>query len=370
MKILFLSRKTLFSVFGGDTVQVLKTAEALRRKGVLVDVSTELEPDLCGYDLVHVFNLTRPQETALQVAHAKKRGCPIALSTIYLNYEEYERKARGGMVQKMAQRLSGGQIEYLKILGRAVKNAEFHKGTIAFFLQGYEKSLREICAMTDVFLPNSRSEMDRLVRDLKLEISQPVCPVPNAVDVETFSAKKTGVPRWMERFKGCILCVARIEGKKNQLNLVRATRKTNHPLVLIGDVAPNHKKYLESIKREAGANVTILDHVPMEELPAWYSLCKVHALVSWMETTGLSSLEAAAMGANLVITDRGDTKEYFLDQAFYCEPDDTESIQKALAEALAAPVSQQLQSRVIRDYTWDKTAEKTLEGYKLAFARN
>ena len=55
MKVLFLSRKTLFSVQGGDTVQILKTAEALRRKDVFVDVSTELEPDLRGYDLVHVF---------------------------------------------------------------------------------------------------------------------------------------------------------------------------------------------------------------------------------------------------------------------------------------------------------------------------
>ena len=369
MKVLFLSRKTLFSVQGGDTVQILKTAEALRRKDVFVDVSTELEPDLRGYDLVHVFNLTRPQEIFLQVMHAKKKGLPVALSTIYLNFEECERKAGGGCVQRAARVLSGPQMEYLKILARAVQNGEFHKGTAIFLLKGYERSLRKICGLIDVFLPNSRSEMNRVQRDLGIEVSQPVCPVPNAVDVDFFSPEKAEVPEGMERLEGGVLCAARIEKRKNQLNLVRAMKKINRPLVLVGAVAPNHKGYLEEIKREAGANVTILGHASPESLRIYYKLCKVHALVSWMETTGLSSLEAAAMGANLVITNRGDTEEYFRDEAFYCEPEDVLSIQVALEKALAAPPPNQLRARVCEAYTWDQAAAQTLKGYQLALAR-
>ena len=49
-----------------------------------------------------------------------------------------------------------------------------------------------------------------------------------------------------------------------------------------------------------------------------------------METPGLSSLEAAAMGKNIVVTTKGDTYDYFEDYAFYCEPDDIESIKNAL----------------------------------------
>ena len=96
MKVLFQSRKTLYSAPGGDTTQLLKTKEYLEKLGVEVDISLELEPDLTGYDLVHVFNLMRPQELYLQVRNAKRQHKKVALSTIYGPYAEYEKKARGG----------------------------------------------------------------------------------------------------------------------------------------------------------------------------------------------------------------------------------------------------------------------------------
>lgn len=71
MKILFQSRKTLFTAPGGDTTQILKTKEYLEKAGCIVDITLELEPDLSGYDIVHVFNLMRPQELYLQVRNAK-----------------------------------------------------------------------------------------------------------------------------------------------------------------------------------------------------------------------------------------------------------------------------------------------------------
>lgn len=366
MKILFLSRKTLFSVPGGDTVQILKTAEALRCKGVFVDISTELRPGLQGYDLIHVFNLTRPQEAFLQVKNAKKKGFPVALSTIYINYAEYEQKARGGMAQKIAQKLGESKMEYLKIFSRIFTNGELHGGTVAFLLKGYEKSLREICEMVDVFLPNSGSEIDRLQKAFNLKISKPVCVVPNAIDSKLFNPEEVPLPKDMECYKGCVLCVARIEKRKNQLNLLRAMKGIERSLVLVGAVAPNHKEYLRQIQKEAGPNVTFTGHISPEETRAYYRACQVHALISWMETTGLSSLEAAAMGANLVITDRGDTREYFRDDVFYCEPDNVGSIRAALQTALAAPPPAQLQARVRKEYTWERAALKTLEGYQLA----
>lgn len=369
MKVLFLSRKTLFSVYGGDTVQVFKTAEALRRKGVEVDISTDLTPPLQGYDLVHVFNLTRPQETYTQVLYAKQQGYPVALSTIYLNNEEYEHKMRHGILGRLMRSLNGSQIEYLKVLGRAVKNREFHKGTISLLLRGYKQSLSRVCSMVDVFLPNSCSEMNRLQSDLRLQVSQPVCVVPYAVDTECFRSDQVVIPSDLKRYLGCVLCVARIESRKNQLNLVRAMKETPYHLVLIGATAPNHKDYYARIKKEAGDRVTILGSMTQEELRVYYKLCRVHVLASWMETCGLASLEAAAMGANIVITNRGDTKEYFQEDAFYCEPDDVRSIRDVILKAYQAPPPFSLQERVRRCYVWDLVAKETLKGYGLALKR-
>ena len=68
---------------GGDTVQIEKTKEQLEKLGVEVDISLELEPDLSAYDLVHLTNVTRIQETYVQMQNAKKQGKKVALSTIF-----------------------------------------------------------------------------------------------------------------------------------------------------------------------------------------------------------------------------------------------------------------------------------------------
>jgi len=96
--------------------------------------------------------------------------------------------------------------------------------------------------------------------------------------------------------------------------------------------------------------------------------CKVHALVSWMETTGLSSLEAGVMGANLVITDKGDTRDYFEDLAYYCSPDSVDSIREAVLAAYRAPRSTALCQRILQKYTWEETARCTIEAYHTCLA--
>ena len=145
MKILFQSRKTLFTVPGGDTTQILKTKEYLEK-------ALELEPDLSDYDIVHVFNLMRPQELYLQVRNAKKQHKKIALSTIYGPYVEYEKKARGGVLQILNQFLSITQIEYLKVIARIILNAEFNKGTLFYLLNGHKRLQKKIVQAIDVFL--------------------------------------------------------------------------------------------------------------------------------------------------------------------------------------------------------------------------
>jgi hypothetical protein len=55
----------------------------------------------------------------------------------------------------------------------------------------------------------------------------------------TDEASKVEFVQW-RGFRDCILCVARIEGRKSQLNLVKAVRNLPYKLVLIGKPAPNH----------------------------------------------------------------------------------------------------------------------------------
>jgi len=363
MKVLMQSRVSLFKVPGGDTIQMLKTKEYLEKLGIEVDVSTELEPDLKGYDIIHLFNLIRPQEIYLQAKNAKSQGKKVVLSPIYVLYTEYDRKGREGLTKLLANILSSDQIEYLKVLGRAVKNREFHRGTLVFLMNGYRRLQKKILNLTDFLLPNSQSEMNRIVKDFELEDPLHLV-VPNAVDKDLFRNNSTRINKKLEKFKDCVLCVGRIEGLKNQLNVVRAMKKLPYNLVLVGKVAPNHKGYFALIKKEATKNVYLLGERNSSILSQLYSLAKVHVLASWFETTGLSSLEAGIMGCNLVITDKGDTKEYFGDYAFYCEPHSVKSIREAIIRAYKNPVNPELKKRILSNFIWEKTAKKTLEAYK------
>lgn len=366
MKVLFQTRTNLFDAPGGDMVQMLKTKEFLEKEGVCVDISLELEPNLDHYDLVHLFNLMEPQDIYIQMLNAKKQNKKIVLSTIYGLYTEFERKARGGLFQKIAKYLSPFQIAFVKNLVKHYKGKRMHKGVYKMIFKGYYGLMKEIVDNTSVFLPNSHSEMNRVIRDFKLNNPKYVS-IPNAIDKSVFTSEIDNQNNPYNKFKDCILCAARIEGRKSTLNLVRAVQNTDYHLVLVGNESKNQKKYVDQVRREAGANVTFLGAVSHQELRQLYEVSRVHALVSWMETPGLSSIEAAAMGKNIVVTHKGDTYDYFKEYAFYCEPDDVNSIRLAIDKAFHTPVNPNLKKRILEKYVWEQTASETLKGYKLAF---
>ena len=82
-----------------------------------------------------------------------------------------------------------------------------------------------------------------------------------------------------------------------------------------------------------------------------------------METPGLSSLEAGIMHTNVVVTKKGDTEDYFKQYAFYCEPDDLESIRTAVKQAYESPFDYNFLERIINNFKWEDTAKQTYQGY-------
>ena len=78
----------------------------------------------------------------------------------------------------------------------------------------------------------------------------------------------------------------------------------------------------------------------------------------------MSSLEAAAMGCNLVVGSGGDTKEYFSSKASFCRAKDTQSIIKALEQELNKPNDTLFRDYVLENYNWKRAAEETLTAYK------
>lgn len=357
MKVAFISRATLFIDRGGDTVQIENTALYLRDMEVEADILLcTAEIDYSAYDLLHFFNIIRPADILIHIEKSKK---PFVVSTIFVDYSEYERKQRGGFAGLLFKVLPADFIEYAKVIARFVVNRE-RIISPSYLLKGQKKSIRNIICKASLLLPNSHSEYRRLVKHYGVKRAYKA--IPNAIDPALFSYR----PSPKGKDKNLVLCVGRIEGRKNQLNLIYALNNTQFKVLIIGAFAANQLKYAQACRAAAASNIEFINNIPQQQLRAYYEQAAVHVLPSWFETTGLSSLEAAAMGCNVVITDKGDTREYFEDMAYYCDPGSPESIKTAVTLAASNPFNESLRNKILREYIWPVTASKTWEAYKIA----
>src|SRR5579862_1915485 len=113
MKVAFITRSTLYSAPGGDTVQAVETARHLGELGVSAEIKMANESiDYTDYDLLHFFNLIRPADI---LYHSKKAQKPFVVSTILCNYSEYDKHHRKG-IGTLFSLLTSDRIEYLKTL--------------------------------------------------------------------------------------------------------------------------------------------------------------------------------------------------------------------------------------------------------------
>lgn len=358
MKVLFLARSTLYTVFGGDTVQIENTAKYLRKKGIEVDIKLSREKlDYDNYDLLHFFNIIRPADI---MGHINKTGKPFVVSTIFVDYSEYEKSNRSGIYGFLTHFFSGDQLEYIKVIARLVKNGERVQSS-KYLYKGHTKSIRYIAERAAMLLPNSYSEYKRFTEHYGLKC--PYKTIYNGIDPDVFLIEPP-IAEKENRNPKLVLCVSRIEGRKNQLNLIKALNNTEYSLYLIGEPATNHLRYYEECKRAAASNIHFLGFVAPDQLIKYYREAKVHVLPSWNETCGLSSLEAACNGCNIVITNKGDTEEYYGNHAWYCDPAIPDSIFNAVAKAANAPFSRALYEKIKKDFTWGKAANDTLAAYQ------
>ena len=331
---------------GGHIVQMEQTCIHLRRLGVDVVQVSETEPALEGFDLVHSFGVDYPK-----LERCRDLGIPIVSSTIYHPcYIDPDRKWK---ITRHLVRV-GAELFLSALRGDYAEKCQgLTMGTRVYGL-AYQ--------MSNMLLPNSESEARAIVRELG--VTTPSHVVPNAADPDLFHLPEEGD----QTDRQTVLCAGRIEPRKQQLELIKALRGTRVPLVLAGFPHPGHTGYYRECVRLADSSVTIQPPVPHEEMGRLYARARVHALPSKIETTGLVSLEAALCGCNVVTTNRGYTRDYFGDMAWYCDPYDLKSIREAVLAAYHAPFRADLREHILGHYTWEHTARATLQAYEKVLA--
>jgi glycosyltransferase involved in cell wall biosynthesis len=351
MRIAFITRSTLYKVHGGDTIQILETAEELRNLGIKVSIFLSHEKiNYEDFDLLHFFNLIRPANI---LSHIKKTNKPFVISPILVDYTEYDREHRKGFSGRLFRLFPSA--EYIKTVGRWILMKDSLPSK-TYLWRGQKRSVQYILEKAKMILPNSLAEYHALENLYGIKKSFAV--VPNGINENIFN---DGHP--VSKDESLVICAARIEGIKNQINLIKALNNTQFKLLLIGSSTTNQRAYYDECKKIAAKNIVFTGRLTQKELSDYYKKAKVHILPSWFETCGLSSLEAAAMGCNIVITEKGFTRDYFGDDAFYCDPGNEASIYNAIVLAAKADTSYKLRDKIFQGFTWSLAAQKTLQAY-------
>ncbi len=295
---------------------------------------------ISDFDLLHNFNIHRDTFSTIKKAFDAK--VPVVVSTIYWPSLKYSLLWNKGIVKK-SKALTAELINKIDFLGLS--------------------SVKKMLNKADLLLPNSQAEKEIISKYFGIK-SEKIIPIANGAD-ERF--KDSDSKEFEQKFglKNFILCVGRIEERKNVLSLVHAMKDSKEKLVIIGNAKEGSEKYAKKCREEAGKNTVFLGAIPHESslLASAYAACKVFALPSWYETPGLAALEAGLAGANIVITQEGCTKEYFDEFASYVNPANVKHIREKIFFELEKPKNQKLQQHILKNFLWKNTGIQTLEAY-------
>lgn len=367
IRILIQNRVDAFDSYGGDTVAMMFFKKHLENHGIKVDISLELEPNLENYDIVHLFNIIRIHETYTQFKNAKKQNKPVVITPTYWDFNELEEKGRKGGMRRLRKLIGVNGFEFIKNIFRILKDDRQKKSLKYQFYKSYIQQQKEVIRGSDIVTPNSLME-ENMIRKKFGEYKHKV--VYNGVDPEIFlkGEGKKFRKKYKMGNKKFGLCVGRFDERKNQLNLIKAIKKERIPLVFIGNPSPNYFKYFLGCKKEANfTKIKFINHLSQKELANAYAAAHFYVQPSWLETPGLASLEAAINNCNVVLTDRGSVREYFGDFAWYCDPDDLDSIKRSVLAAFNKKRGfySDLKAKILKEFTWRKSARVLLDAYRL-----
>jgi len=319
MKVLFATYPMAFHTPGGGEQQLLAYQKHLPAHGVDVALFNPWDPCLMEYDLVHYFSCVGGSVHFCD--YIKQLGIPLVISSSLWITEETKHQYPIGEISHQ-----------LSLADLVVANSAIECSTLSEILSiPRDKFVTVYNGVEDIFL-------------------QPVEPY--------IFRQHFGIT---DEF---VLNVGNIEPRKNQLRLVETMKAFPQlRLALIGHV--RSQEYLRQIMLLGGEQVVYLGPVEHASplLRSAYRACELFALPSMLETPGLAALEAAAQGAELVLTSEGSCVEYFGEDVIYVNPGSTESIIDGVGKCLENDCAN-AESNITDSYLWKNTVGTLANHYR------
>ena len=356
LRVLFQNRRGVDTLSGGDGVVMQRCCAELERLGVETDIALA-DTDPSRYDVVHLFNLALPELLEEDARSATRAGVPFVVTCLY---EDWPRFLGASQSIREAFRLHlGGEWDEHKLRHgfEALRHVECTVENDNTYAARHAACL----------LASGESERERLLQDY---------PDAKRVEVVFFGGDcpgnrklDSGAFRTRHKLRDYVLCVGRLEPRKNQLMLLEALRRDSIPLVFVTGGHTTDTEYDDMCRRfPRQAPTLFLERLEDDLLISAYRGASVLAVPSWYELPGLTALEAAGLGCPVVASGWGTLPDYLGDHVIYCEPNNPESIRQAIFRALSEPSSDALAHRA-QEHTWARTAWSLLKVYRGAQQR-
>ncbi|WP_229511953.1 glycosyltransferase [Paraburkholderia terrae] len=293
MKALFYNYPWAMDVPGGGERQMLAYMHHLPRFGVQADLYDMWKPSLDEYQIFHVFSV---MPGIIEMCdYAKKRGLKLVVNpNLWVTRETKDNYPFSGI------------WNILELADRVIVNSGMEGNTLSdVFGIAHEKFHTVL----------NGAEADFLV----------------AADPNVFR-KAHGIDGPF------VLNVANIEPRKNQLEFIRALRDERPDLQLVIAGTARDEQYARACIEAGGDRLRIVGMLPYasEMLRSAMTGCEFFAMPSLLETPSIAAIEAAALGAKVLLTQVGSTTEYFGDSVTWVDPKSSDSLRAGIAAAMAS----------------------------------
>lgn len=354
---------------GGPSMRIPRTVQHLKLLGADARLEDRFGVRAEDYELVHSFNIW-PPESAMRTMHrVKAAGKPLVFSPILLDLSErqafhfdvpniFETAHSSKDIEQRLARLRKRREEQIQ-QGEAIQEPE----------AGFLDNVRRVVGHTDHLICLSDRE-EKLLEAIGAAPRGGMSRVWNPVQADQFAEADPDLFKERYGLEDYILCVGRIEYRKNQLMLLYALRDLDIPVVLIGHMGDERLEWL--LQEWAGDNVRILQRMEPGSamLTSAFRGARVFTLPSWAEGAPLAALEAAAAGCSLVLSNRSSEPEYFGKFARFLDPSNPEDMRAKILDAYENPLSEKQrhaqQEHVRKHCSWEAYAEGTLRAYQEA----
>ena len=359
LKVLIQNRSNALIAPGGDTMVMEELFRALRSRDVEVDVAAGT-PDLRDVDIVHLVNLTVRSVAEEVAGNARSQHVPYVVTALFEDWPRYIERSFAAF-RLFDDYVSGGHDE-----------ARFRDGLrrLRHLPPGPEVGGREVAENAAALFACGESEAERLNTAYPGADGR-ICVAPFGIrPYADINEQNKSIAREKVGFERFILCCGRLETRKNQLMLLKAMQDSDLPIVFLSGGFTYQAAYADLVTRfPMRAPVKVLGRQGKPFLWNLMAAAAAHVLPSWYELPGLVTLEAAAAGTAVVASDWGSIRDYLPEGLLHvCQPDDPDSIRRAVEAALKAGPNEQAQSRA-ESFTWDRFGEATYAAYERILSR-